>query len=258
LMLVTSLGIFGYLSAAYQKSALEFKANQEKIVLVEGQKSYLVDKISQSKVRIQTLNDMRKLQEGRLNEGLTNVFLSRNPLQLKELQEQTVDMIKTADENIKTEQDRIQSTTDSIQKIDQQVNDMKFSSAGKKDIRTFQFVAEQFGTSLDKVAKWFIFTLIFVFDPLAIALILAYNVVAYKKEETLIKEEIPMNFPFIGVGATWATRSLNENVVDSPISRSIFVESPQTASFSLVVNPPPEPSSNDPGPKIPPPRPPWL
>lgn len=192
LMLVTSLGIFGYLSSAYQKSALEYKASQEKIVLIEGQKTYLHDKISQSQTRIKTLNDMRVMQEARLNEAMTNAFLTRNPLQLKQIQDQTVEMIKSADDNIKSEQDKIQTTTDEIQKIDQQVNEMKFASVGTKDIRTFQFVADQFGTTLDNVAKWFIFTLIFVFDPLAVALILAYNVVAYKKTtEPEIVEETP-------------------------------------------------------------------
>lgn len=181
LMLVTSIGIFGYLSSAYQKSAIEFKASQDRITMVESQKTYLTDKITQSQTRIKTLNDMRVMQESRLNGSMTNSYLSRNALQLKEIQGQTVDLIKDADANIKTEQDKIQQTTDEIQKIDQQVNDMKFASAGKKDIRTFQFVADQFGTTLDKVAKWFICTLIFVFDPLAVALILAYNVAIYKK-----------------------------------------------------------------------------
>jgi len=186
LMLVTSLGIFGYLSAAYQKSAIEFKASQEKIVLIEGKKTYLNDKIAQSKIRVQTLNDMRKIQEGRLSETLTNAYLTRNPIQLKQIQEQTVDMVKSADESIKVEQEKIQNTADEIQKVDQQVNEMKFASAGTKDIRTFQFVADQFGTTLDNVAKWFIFTIIFVFDPMAIALILAYNVVSYKKDEEVL------------------------------------------------------------------------
>jgi hypothetical protein len=187
LMLVTSLGIFGYLSAAYQKSAIEFKAGQEKIVMVENQKGYLTEKISQSQSRIKTLNDLRATQEARLSTALTNAFLTRNPLQLKQLQDQTVEMIKSADDNIKTEQQRIQTTTDEIQKINEQVNEMKFASAGSKDIRTFQFVAEQFGTTLDKVAKWFILTLIFVFDPLAVALILAYNVAVYKKQKDAVE-----------------------------------------------------------------------
>ena len=190
LMLITSIGIFGYLSAAYQKSALEFKASQEKIVLIEGQKTYLNEKIAQANIRIKTLNDLRAMQESRLNEGLTNAYLTRNPLQLKQLQEQTVELIKSADANIKEEQTKIQTTTDEIQGIDTKVNDMKFVSAGKKDMRTFQFVADQFGTTLDTVAKWFILTLIFVFDPLAVALILAYNIAVYKKEESSITPEI--------------------------------------------------------------------
>lgn len=197
LMLVTSMGIFGYLSAAYQKSSIEFKAAQEKITMVEGQKVYLTDKISQSKSRISTLNEMRQLQESRMNESLTNAFLSRNPVQLKQLNDQTVEMIKTADANIGTEQATIQKTTEEISKIDAQVNEMRFASANKKDIRTFQFVADQFGTTLDKVAKWFILTIIFVFDPLAIALILAYNVVTYGKPEELTKTEFLEKSPIV-------------------------------------------------------------
>ena len=198
LMLVTSMGIFGYLSAAYQKSSIEFKAGQEKITMIEGQKVYLTDKIAQSKSRIDTLNKMRAMQESRMNESLTNAFLTRSPVQFKQLQDQTAEMIKTADANIGMEQASIQTTTDDITKINQQVNEMRFSSASKKDIRTFQFVADQFGTTLDKVAKWFIFTIIFVFDPLAIALILAYNVVTYKKpEESMVEPptEVPSKVP---------------------------------------------------------------
>lgn len=186
LMIITSLGIFGYLSSAYQKSASEFKVNQDKITMVESQKTYINDKIANSQIRIKTLNEMRVLQESRLNEAMTNSILARNPLQLKQIQEQTIDMIKSADDNIKTEQDKIQSAADNIQAINVQVNNMKFAAAGTKDIRTFQFVADQFGTTLDNVAKWFIFTIIVVFDPLAIALILAYNVVSYKDEPTVV------------------------------------------------------------------------
>lgn len=193
IMLITSMGIFGYLSAAYQKSSIEFKAGQEKITMIEGQKVYLMDKITQAKSRITTLNKMRELQESRMNESLTNAFLTRSPVQFKQLQDQTAEMIKTADANIGAEQDTIQKTTDDISKIDQQVNEMKFASANKKDIRTFQFVADQFGTTLDNVAKWFIFTIIFVFDPLAIALILAYNVVTYKKSDEPERELTNVN-----------------------------------------------------------------
>lgn len=198
LMLITSLGIFGYLSAAYQKSAIEFKASQEKIEMIEGQKTYINDRILSSKSRIQTLNSVRSQQETRLNEMLTNSFLSRNPLQLKQLQDQTSELIKNADIDIRIEQKKMQDAIDESSKINQQVSEMKFASANKKDIRTFQFVADQFGSTLDTVAKWFIITIIFVFDPLAIALILAYNVVTYRKEnEEFINKNLLENSPTI-------------------------------------------------------------
>jgi hypothetical protein len=228
LMIITSGGVGGMLLSAYQKSSMDYKANQEKITMVEGQKTYLNDKISQSKTRIQTLNDMRKIQEARLNEGLTNVFLVRNPIQLKQLQEQTVGMITSADTNIKTEQDKIQTTVDEIQKINQQVNEMKFTAANKKDIRTFQFVADQFGTTLDNVAKWFILVIIFVFDPLAIALILAYNVVTYKENSEYTNSTNLKKVEIVNSPET-ESASKKELIVDT----IPFVPESNTASFSL-------------------------
>ena len=244
LMLITSMGIFGYLSAAYQKSSLEFKAGQEKIMMVEGQKTYLTDKITQSKSRIDTLNKIRALQESRMNESLTNSFLTRSPVQFKQLQDQTAEMITTADANIGAEQATIQKTTDDISKLDQQVNEMKFASANKKDIRTFQFVADQFGTTLDKVAKWFIFTIIFVFDPLAVALILAYNVVTYKKPDELIKADVPERPP----------------IVNPPESTNFKEPEVLVESFPVsVTNPPPEASIPTPTDgEVLQPRPTWL
>lgn len=180
LMMITSGGIFGYLSAAYQKSSTQYKAQQEQITLVEGNKVFAQNKIEQAQSRIKTLNDLRKAQEGRLSEALTNEFTSRNSIALQQLQNQTADMIKNTEADIKTEQGKIDAATQEIQDTGKKVNEMRYSEKNK-DIRTFEFVAKLFNTSLDNVAKWFIFMLIFVFDPLAVALILAYNVACYKE-----------------------------------------------------------------------------
>lgn len=185
LMAVTSLGIFGYLSAAYQKSAIEFGVAQDKIKSTEQQKTYFQDKITSSKTRIQDLTKIRDSQESRMSQVLTNEFLTRNPLQLRQLQQQTLDSIASTDKDIKSENDKVQTAINDIQKIDEDVNQLKLGTAGKKDVQTFKFVADAFGTTLDKVARWFILSIICVFDPLAICLILAYNVAVYNKEDQL-------------------------------------------------------------------------
>lgn len=183
LMLITSVGIFGFLSAAYQKSSLEFKLNQEKIVSTEQSKGFYTNQIQLSENRIKVLNQTRVVQESRLSEALTNTLLSRNPIQLQQIQQQTIKLIDQSNEDIKNENDKIERSRNQIMNIDEKVNVMKLGASEKKDIQTFKFLADALETDLDTVAKWFIISLIFVFDPLAIALILAYNVVVCKEKE---------------------------------------------------------------------------
>ena len=49
------------------------------------------------------------------------------------------------------------------------------------DIGSFQFIAKSFDTPIDQVVKWFIIVIVIVFDPLAIALVLAYNIASSGK-----------------------------------------------------------------------------
>jgi hypothetical protein len=192
LMGITSLGIFGYLSAAYQKSSIEFEVSQDRIKTVESQKVFYQDKIVEAKKRSSDLGKLRTSQEARMGEVLTNEFLSRNPIQLKQLQQQTVDLIMQTDKDMKEQTDKIQTSIEDVQKIDEQVNQLKLVSAEKKDIQTFKFVADALGLSLDIVARWFIISIIFVFDPLAICLILAYNVSVFRREDERVYDEIPI------------------------------------------------------------------
>ena len=194
LMVITSLGIFGYLSAAYQKSAIEFAVSQEQIKSIESQKVFYQDKITAAKKRSDDLAKLRTSQENRMSEVLTNEVLSRNPIQLKQLQQQTVDLITKTDGDMKDANDNIQKSIDDIHKIDDQVNKLKLGDAGKKDIQTFKFVADAMGVSLDTVARWFIISIIFVFDPLAICLILAYNVAVFRREDIAVYDK-PVETP---------------------------------------------------------------
>jgi len=180
LMVITSAGIFGFLSAAYQKSSLEFKLNQERISSIEQSKGFYTNQVQLSENRIKILNQTRTVQEARLSEALTNTFLARNPIQLQQIQQQTIKLIDQANEDIKLENSKIEQSRNQMLSIDEKVNTMKLGAAEKKDIQTFKFLADALGTDLDTVAKWFIISLIFVFDPLAIALILAYNVAVYR------------------------------------------------------------------------------
>ena len=187
LMLITSLGIFGYLSAAYQKSSIEFNVMQEQITNIQDQKTYYKDKIEASKKRIDDLTKLRSSQEARLSSVINNDSLSSKLKQSS--QQQTMDLINDTDKDIKTENQKIQESIDDVRNIDNQINQLKLGTASKKDVQTFKFVADALKLPLDTVARWFILFIICVFDPLAICLILAYNIAVYKKETESVYDE---------------------------------------------------------------------
>lgn len=225
LMFITSLGIFGYLTSAYQQSAIENKLSEEKIVYIQDQKKMFDDKINNSKKRIENITKLRISQEERLNESMTNVIISRNPIQLAQIQQSTKEFIDKSEKDIENENSKIQSSIDEMQKLDKQITDIKLQGSSKKDLQTFKFVADEFGVDINKVVKWFIICLISVFDPLAICLLLAYNTtlgdVIYVK--SIIKEEEPTVEEIVEQAKEEATQEVKNGQIIKEIIKEVPV-----------------------------------
>ena len=189
LMGITSVGIFGYLTAAHQKSALETELAENKIASLTEQKVSENTNIEAVNKNIDRYIELRKAQEDRLATVLTNTVINRNPMQLQQIQEQIDDQIKGLNAQIESENVKLKSYNDKIAKIDEEVFNLKISNANKKDITTFQFVAEEFNTDIRTVVKWFIIVLITVFDPLAVVLLLAFNMSIKQQDKIEVVED---------------------------------------------------------------------
>ena len=176
LMAITSLGVFGFLTSAFQKSSLENEVSISKIAALETQKIEESKKIESTKSSISNLFKLRSSQEARLSETLTNVVIARNPIQFQNIQNQINDQIGDINKQMENENEKLKVSGDKVSKIDDSIFKLKMENSQKKDITTFKFVADEFNTTIQKVAKWFIIILIVVFDPLAIILLLAYNI----------------------------------------------------------------------------------
>ena len=225
LMFITSLGIFGYLTSAYQQSSIENKLSEEKIVYIQDQKKMYVDKINDAKKRIENITKLRTSQENRLNESITNVIINRNPIQLSQIQQSTKEFIDKSEKDMDVENNKIQSTVDEIQKLDKQISDIKIKSGGQKDLQTFKFVADEFGVDINKVVKWFIICLISVFDPLAICLLLAYNT-TLGNTISIVKEKIQEKEPTVEEIVEQAKEEATQEVKDEQIIKEIIREVP--------------------------------
>ncbi len=54
------------------------------------------------------------------------------------------------------------------------------------DVGPAIYLARVFGTDVDSVVQFFIFILIFVFDPMAVALVISYNIAMVNRERGVI------------------------------------------------------------------------
>lgn len=186
LMGITSLGIFGYLSAAYQVNSSKFAQIDQQTALIQSQRETFNKELEQNLKRIEMLNQVRATQELRVQEA-GNYRLPR---------EQAYAAIEKANQEIQTLTQRNQVLQEEKFNKDSELLAINQQVAQVKDVGTFKFVANVFNKPLDHVVIAFICVLIFVFDPLAVALILAFNIAVGgkilkepSKEKELLEEK---------------------------------------------------------------------
>jgi hypothetical protein len=181
LMGITSMGIFGYLSAAYQVNSANFAQIESQISLLEQQKEGFSSEIDQNNSRINTLNESRASQEKRLT-GISSK--SAQPIYKD---------IEKSGEEIQRLNERAVTLQQNKSEKDKEIIALKTEISKSKDIGTFKFVADSINKPLDVVVTAFICVLICVFDPLAVALVLAFNVATKKPKK---KEDILSEIPY--------------------------------------------------------------
>lgn len=188
LMLITSLGIYGYLSNAYSSSSINIEIVENKIKSIIQKEQLHNNRINLytkqmdfNKKRIDTLNNQRENQEKRLNDSI--LLNSRKQIDnfRKDINNSNIEINDINKKN--------NELMDSISKEQIEINKIKeeqlsLENSNKKiDIGPLRFLSKIFNVSMDKIVNFLILILIFVFDPLAIVLIISTNIILNKKDE---------------------------------------------------------------------------
>jgi hypothetical protein len=173
LMLITSAGIFGYLSNAFQSQSLKLQQVDREVLVY-------TTKIEQNTAQITQLNT----QLGQLS-STQNTILDKGKVNSRLLRSIDQKDRQTAQINKKIEVLQTENA-----KNNEEINKIKTSNLDlEKEVGGFRFVAQTFNVSLNTAVNWFILMIVFVFDPLAIALVLAFNTKP-KQEEQIEVEQI--------------------------------------------------------------------
>ncbi len=166
IMLITSAGIFGYLSNAFQQQNLKLGQIEREISVFQTQITTNESEINRFTVQITNLQQIRNSQEANISK-----IIERNGSTSR-----LSTMVRNADKEISAISVKINTLTEKNNKNYEEINKIKNNNIEtEREVGGFRFVAEMFGVELKKVVKFFIFLIVVVFDPLAIALIIAFN-----------------------------------------------------------------------------------
>ncbi len=180
LMVITSGGIYGFLSGAYQETAT---------------KSELLDKslaiLNQKQTRFQETKEDLNLEKTQLNNSIAELRVSlSNPTSVSYYDKEAEQVITTTSssarralqselKNTIADRDtiniRLEAILDSISVTDMALLDKEIDNEAERELGPLKYLSETTGYPMGQVVNWFLLLIIFVFDPLAIALVVAAN-----------------------------------------------------------------------------------
>jgi hypothetical protein len=177
LVLITSLGIYGFLTDAFQDTFKTYSVtSKEKTFLQQKEKFWEDDVIRYDKEleriseNISTLSSA-KTQQIQYKDSDGNMRSSVSTTELKAAQSR----ITIEEQNRKEVQSKRQIAADSLQSIQLKILEIDTNVEVGSELGPLEYLSGLLGKPMDVIINWFILIIIFVFDPLAIALVVAFN-----------------------------------------------------------------------------------
>ena len=178
LMIITSAGIYGYLSSGYQDTANKSSVVDKEIALVDNKiKNKEADKVFTLQQLTSTQQSISQLRNALGNNTQTykdkqgNILTTTSSANRKSYEKQLEFALK--DEKILSNKVNVIDSTLSVLSEEKLVKESNSELAG--ELGPLKYIAKLTGTAMDKIINWFLMIIIFVFDPLAISLVIAAN-----------------------------------------------------------------------------------
>jgi hypothetical protein len=180
LSVLTSIGIYGLLSTGFQQNIAGLEINNKKIENIEVKKKRFEEIKTDYQAEKEGLDkDITNLRNALSNNTTTQsidrttgqVITRANGGNRKAFESQ----LKIAQDNRDVISKKIESLNDSITNLDLEVLNLASTEIESGELGAIKYLSEITGWDIKKTANFFILTLIFVFDPLAIALVISTN-----------------------------------------------------------------------------------
>jgi hypothetical protein len=179
IMIITSIGIYGFLSGAYQTTKSKFDLTQTQVDSLTAKQLYYESSVNTFKIQLDSkntqlsnLSSIRNSQEQRATQLITS---NKSSNSADRSARQTDASIKTLNLEIDNLNSQIILYTDSVSKSKVAVTQLGLKNEMSSELGSLVYISKILNVPMNKVVNVLILLFIIVFDPLAICMVLAFN-----------------------------------------------------------------------------------
>ena len=192
LILITSMGIYGFLSSAYQETATKSGTIDSKISLVETKRDNIKEQLATYTGEKESITKaISDLRSGLANNVITYTnaegqLITTTSSSTRRALEKQLDQAISRQSNINSKVDEL---NEKLFDYETEIVEVSTSSELAGELGPLKYLSGLTGWGMDKIINILLLVIIFVFDPLAIALVIAANF-AFEKLRDKYKENI--------------------------------------------------------------------
>ena len=179
LILITSMGIYGFLSAAYQETAAKAGNIEAQIVLIETKRDNIKEQLIVYNEEKSSINEaVAELRKGLSNNTIqyidreTGQLITTTSSRTRNALEKQLDQAIERQTQINAKVDELNTK---IFDYETEIVEVRSSDAVSSELGPLKYLSGLTGWPMDVIINYLLLTIIFVFDPLAIALVVAAN-----------------------------------------------------------------------------------
>ena len=179
LILITSMGIYGFLSAAYQDTANKEGNIEARIVLIETKRDNIKEQLEVYTEEKNSINEaVTELRKGLSNNKVqwrdkeTGQIITSTSSSTRRALTKQLDQAIERQTEVNTKVDKL---NEKIFEYETEIVEAKIGDGSTSELGPLKYLSGLTGLPMDKIINYLLLTIIFVFDPLAIALVIAAN-----------------------------------------------------------------------------------
>ena len=166
LMVITSGGIYGFLSGAFQETNTQSEFLDKQVQIIDAKRTRFIENRDGLKLTI------KDLTTSLANPTMIQYVDSASQQLVTTTSSRTRKMLQNQLTEAKT---NLNSVTDSIAVLDVKILEQQIGNESARELGPLKYMAELTGKPMEQIVNWFMLLIIFVFDPLAIAMVVAAN-----------------------------------------------------------------------------------